>query len=150
MEESKKQELAHDSLLKEIHNIDHITEMHSQIVLAITAALIVFVSYQLDSPPAVYVVSLLGFFISIEWILKIIRHRQIFRTCHDKLTELQSDLGIDALRPLPHPHKRLLSLDGFTILIWLAILFLLFWIVLPMLVAFGCISDCSQYQLMVK
>ncbi len=143
MEESEKQKLAHDSLLKEIHNIDRITEMHSQIVLAITAALIAFASYRLNSPPAVYIVSFLGFFISIEWILKIIRHRQIFRTCHDKLTELQSNLGIDALRPLPHSHKKLLSLDGFTILIWLAILFLLFWIVLPLLVASGCISAVS-------
>jgi hypothetical protein len=108
-----------------------------KIALAIMAALIIFTSYQLKSPPAVYMVSFVAFFISIVWILKIIRHRQIFRTCHDKLTKLESNLGIDALRPLPHPHKKLLSLDGFTLLIWLAILFMLFWVALPLLVATG-------------
>ena len=136
---SEKQKIAHATLLKEIHNIDHITEMHSQIVLAIMAALIIFTSYQLNSPPAVYTISFVGSFVSIEWILKVTRHRSIFRTCYDKLTTLESNLGIDALRPLPHPHKKLLSLDGFTLLIWLAILFLLFWIVLPLLVVSGCI-----------
>ena len=61
MEESEKQKLAHDTLLKEIHNIDHISEMHSQIALAIMAALIIFTSYQLKSPPALYMVSFVGF-----------------------------------------------------------------------------------------
>ena len=136
----EEQKLAHDTLLKEIHNIDHITEMHSQIVLAIMAALIIFGSYQLKSPPAVYLISFVGVFISIEWILKLIRHREIFRTCHDKLTKLEKNLGIDALRPLPHPHKKLFSLDGFTLLIWLAILFMLFWVTLPLIVAAGYIS----------
>lgn len=139
MEESEKQKLAHDSLLKEIHNIDHITEMHTQIIILISGALIAFVSSHLSSPTVVYVVSIFGTLISIEWILKVVRHRRIFRTSYDKLTELQRSLGIDALRPLPQPHKKLFSLDGFTILIWLAILFLLFWICLPMLVRFGCI-----------
>lgn len=139
MEESEKQKLAHDSLLKEIHNIDHITEMHTQIVILISGALIAFVSSHLSSATVVYAVSMFGILISIEWILKVVRHRRIFRTSYDKLTELQRNLGINALRPLPQPHKKLFSLDGFTILIWLAILFLLFWIGFPLLVRFGCI-----------
>jgi hypothetical protein len=137
------QKIAHDTLLKEILNIDHITEMHSQIVLAIMAALIIFASYQLKSPPAVYLISFVGVFISIEWMLKVIRHRSIFRKCYEELTTLESNLGIEALRSLPHPHKKLLSFDGFTLLIWLAILFLLFWIVLPLLVVSGRIQAVS-------
>ncbi len=136
MEICEKQKLAHDSLLREIHNIDNITETHAQTVIAISAGLLAFVSSKLDSPKVVYVGSILGSLICIEWILKIKRHRDIFRATYDKLTELQCDLGIDALRPLPHPHKKLLSLDGFTILIWLAILFLLFWIAIALLVYF--------------
>jgi len=137
MEASEKQKLAHDSLLREIHNIDRITEMHAQIVIFISAALIAFVSSQLRSPKVVYVGSILGILICIEWILKVVRHRYIFRTSYDKLIELQRNLGIDALRPLPQPHKKLFSLDGFTILIWLAILFLLFWVAIALLVGFG-------------
>lgn len=79
MERSEKQKLAHDSLLQEIYNIDNITEKHAQTVLAISAALIVFVSSKLNSPKVVYVVSILGSLICIEWILKIKRHRDIFR-----------------------------------------------------------------------
>jgi len=139
MEASEKKKLAHDSLLREIHNIDRITEMHAQIVIFISAALIAFVSSQLKSPKVVYLGSITGILICIEWILKVIRHRRIFRTSYDKLTELQQNLGIDALRPLPKPHKNLFSLDGFTILIWLAILFLLFWIAIALVVGFGLI-----------
>jgi len=139
VEKSEKQKLAHDSLLKEIHNIDHITEMHTQIVILISGALIAFASSHLNSPTVVYVLSVFGVLISIEWILKVVRHRHIFRTSYDKLTEPQRNLDIDALRPLPQPHKKLFSLDGFIILIWLAIFFLLFWIGLPLLVRFGCI-----------
>lgn len=99
MEKSEKQKLAHDSLLKEIHNIDHITEMHTQIVILISGALIAFASSHLNSPTVVYVLSVFGVLISIEWILKVVRHRHIFRTSYDKLTELQRNLDIDALRP---------------------------------------------------
>lgn len=143
MERSEKQKLAHDSLLSEIHNIDNITEQHTQTVVAITAALIAFVT-QLKSPTAVYIVSIFGILLAIEFILKVIRHRRIFRTSYDKLTKLQFDLGIDALRPLPKPHKILFSLDGFTILIWLALLFLFFWIALAWLAYFGYILEASK------
>ncbi len=137
MEICEKQKLAHDSLLREIHNIDNITETHAQTVMVISAALIAFVSSKLDSPKVVYMGSILGSLICIEWILKIKRHRDIFRATYDKLAELQYSLGIDAFRPLPHPHKKLFSFDGFTILIWLAIIFLLFWIAIALIVYFG-------------
>jgi hypothetical protein len=32
-------------------------------------------------------------------MLKILRHRKVFRDCHDKLTQLENALDIDALRP---------------------------------------------------
>ena len=133
-EKSEKQKLEHDTLLKEVHNIDHISEMHSQIALAIMAALIIFSSYQLKSPLAVLMISLIGFCITIVWILKIIRHRKIFRTCYKKLTDLERlHLHINALRPLPDPPKKLLSFDGFTLLIWLGIIFIVFWVALPLI-----------------
>jgi H+/gluconate symporter-like permease len=130
----KKVKLAHDSLLKEIHNIDHITEMHAQIVIAIQAALIAFVSSKLESPEVICIGSFLGILICIEWILKVVRHRHIFRESHDKLEDLEISIGIEGLRPVKKkPYKKLFSFDGFTILIWFAMVLIVFWIVIGLL-----------------
>jgi uncharacterized membrane protein HdeD (DUF308 family) len=128
MDKSDKQKLAHDSLLKEILNIDEIAEKHSDIIIGISGILIGILATQSPSPEEALMISVFGILLSIEWILKLIRHRLIFRTSYDKLVNLQKDIGIDALRPLPKPHRMLFSFDGFTILIWLGIAFLLFWV----------------------
>jgi ssDNA-binding Zn-finger/Zn-ribbon topoisomerase 1 len=49
--QDKKDEIAHETLLKELHNVDQLVETHSQIVLAILAALIAFVSSQFANGP---------------------------------------------------------------------------------------------------
>lgn len=103
--QDKKDEIAHETLLKELHNVDQLVETHSQIVLAILAALIAFVSSQFANGPLVYFISVFGILISLEWLLKVIRHRMMFRKSHDKLTDLQDRLGIDALRPLTKPYR---------------------------------------------
>jgi hypothetical protein len=124
---SRRDEIAHETLLKELHNIDNLAETHSRIVLIISAALLAFASTQLADLTIVAFVALFGIFVSVEWLLKIIRHRKVFRSTHDKLTRLERQLGIDAVRPLPQPHKRLFSLDGFTLLLWLSIVIIIFW-----------------------
>lgn len=132
MDADEKTKIAHETLLREIHNIDDITEKHAQIVIAISAALVAFTSTHWPSPKVVYLIAVFGIFICLEWIFKITRHRNIFRSCHDKLTELEKNIGIDALRPLKKPHRKLFSRDGFTILLWFAIVLILFWVLVSL------------------
>jgi len=129
MNEDDKQKIAHDSLLREMHNIDDITEKHSQIVLAISAALIVFASTNLYCKKAIQLISFFGISIGIIWILKTIRHRMIFRECHEKLSILGCVLRINAIRTAPKkPYKHVFSFDGFTLLLWYAAFLIIFWI----------------------
>jgi hypothetical protein len=46
MNEDEKMRIWHDTLLSEIHNIDDIAEKHTQVVMAISAALVAFASAQ--------------------------------------------------------------------------------------------------------
>ena len=126
MTQDEKDKLAHETLLREIHNIDNIAEMHARTVILIIVALFAFVS-QIHSAVGIYIAASVGMAVSFEMLLKVWRHRTIFRTCHDKLTQLEGNIEIDAIRPLPKPHRKLCSFDGFTILIWLAIFFIVVW-----------------------
>jgi heme exporter protein D len=126
MKTEEKQKLAHETLLKEIHNIDEIAESHSRIIIIISSALIVYAVSQ--QPGTSNIIAVLGILIAIEWILKIVRHRKVFRTCHDKLSKLEKEIGIDAIRPLKKPYKNFFSLDGYTLLIWFAIVLITFWV----------------------
>ena len=126
MTQAEQDKLAHETLLREIHNIDNITETHARTVILIIVALFAFVS-QIDSAIGIYIASFVGMAVSFEMLFKVWRHRKIFRECHDKLTELEDNIGIHAIRPLPKPHRKLCSFDGFTILIWLAIFFIVVW-----------------------
>jgi len=120
--------IAYETALKEFHNIDNLVETHSRIILIISAALFAFVSSKTDDAALVVFVALFGILICIIWMLKVIRHRRIFREAHGKLKRLEKKMGIDAVRALPGKGKRLWSIDGFTLLIWLAMLIVIFWV----------------------
>jgi hypothetical protein len=138
-----KQKVSHDVLYRELHNLDNLVEKHAELVLAISAALFAFASAHLNSPPVVWLASAFGFAAAVEWILKIVRHRRLFRSAHEKLGTLETQIGIDTLRPLKRPYKNFFSLDGFTILLWLAMLLIVFWPALSVCVGIGVFSGLS-------
>ena len=142
--------IAHETLLREVHNIDRITETHTSIIVAILAALIAVTLSQLTSTLSILLASVAGIGISAEMILKVIRHRTIFRSTYERLEKLERALGINALRPLSQRAKEawLLSRDGFTLLIWLGIGFLVFWaIVLALAFAGSLPATEGEYDL---
>ncbi len=122
------QKITHDTLLSELHNIDDLAERHTQVVLFISAALIAYSS--LKQPDQIIIIAILGALVSLEWMLKVLRYRQIFRSVHDRLSTLEQQMGVNALRPLNKPHKKLFSFDGLTMLLWFASFILLFWAVM--------------------
>jgi len=125
------QKIAHESLLRELHNIDQIVETQTQIVIIIIAALVGFVSVHLDSSKEVFLISIFGLLISIGWVLQLLRYRYVFLEIYKKITELQRIIGIDAIRPKPLPRR--LIFDGYLILEGLGCLFILFWFCLLLL-----------------
>src|SRR5690348_5763024 len=134
MTNDEKNKLAHEALYRELHQIDDLVEKHAQLVLAISAALFVFAGAHLHSPIIIWFAATFGVVSAGEWILKIVRHRRIFRVAHENLAKVELSIGIKTLRPLRKPYRNLFSLDGFTILLWLATILILFWLLLAVLV----------------
>lgn len=121
----EKVRLQYDALLRELHNIDHITEIHTATVIAISAALLAFVANNPENFMGMILIALVGLAISIEWMLKLQRHRQIFDDVLQRLRELQNREGfLNGLRPPPNPGK----FTGFQILSGLAVIITVIWV----------------------
>ncbi len=96
---AEKVKIAHDAYLRELHNIDTIVEMHSGIVLALSAGLLAFVASNTQNFVLVVITSTFGLLISVEWLCKLHRHQEIFDHCFKRVKETQDMIAIDALRP---------------------------------------------------
>ena len=121
--------IKYDSLLREIHNIDHITEIHSSTVITISSGLIAFAAYNSHSIPVVIATSVLGICVATLWFLKTLRHRDIFRYCYDQLSALEfNGVRISAFRPLEKKRGAVFSFDGFTLLLWFSALLIVSWL----------------------
>jgi hypothetical protein len=115
------QKFAHETLMAELHKADDLVETHSGLVIGISGAAMGFTATQLQKPRVVTVVAIFGVLVVIEWLFKIARHRQIFRSARARLVALDAALGIDTVRPIGR-------INGFNILLGLAIAFLVLWV----------------------
>lgn len=121
--------LAHESLLKELHNIDNIAEEFFRTSIFINAALLAFIS-TLRTQQAILISFIVGLAISIVMIFKAYRHRHIFVFCYKRIKNLEKRLGTEAVRDFPSDKRFLLCWppDGFSLLGWFGIVFTLLWI----------------------
>ena len=112
--------LRYDSLLKEVHNADSLVENHSRISLGVSGALLAFAI----SPfvKVLWPVAIFGLVVGIVWLLKTARHKQIFDSCIERLYSVDSNLGVDAIRPhhgrIWHGFAMMYVLVGGIILLW--------------------------------
>jgi len=121
----RRDEIAHETALKELHNVDGLVETHSRMILVISAALLAFSLSTVTNREMVPYIAIFGILIALEWILKIVRHRDIFLHCLERIRTIETKIGIDAIRP--PPKERIISFDGFTLLLVLAGIILIFW-----------------------
>lgn len=120
--------------LRELHSIDTIVEMHSGIVLALSAGLLAFVASNTRNFVLVVITSAFGLLITVEWFCKLLRHKEIFDKCFKGVKETQQKTGIKARRPDAQ------YCNGFQMLFTLCIAIFGLWI---SLLAFG-IYDHTQ------
>ena len=126
MKDSDLLKLRHDTLLREVHNMDCIVEMHSSIVVVVSGTMWAFVhvASNLHNGALVKMISVFGIVVVVEWVFKLSRHKNISDTCMERLRDLEGVLEIDALRPKPC----LSCLNGICLLFLLAIAILAMWL----------------------
>lgn len=127
--------LAHESLLRELHNIDGIAETFARTAILVVVALMAFVS-AVRTQDAILVSFSIGLLISGLMVFKASRHRKIFVECYKRITSLQKSLGINAIREFPADKEFLCCLDGFSLLGYLGIGFFIAWVVILLLSLF--------------
>jgi hypothetical protein len=134
---TEKKEFVHEALVKEMHKADDLAETHSVLVVTISGAAFAFAATQLEIPKVVYFVTAFGLLVAIEWFLKLKRHDEIFSTARDRLVKIEKDLDITTARPTAS------LMSGFTILKWLAGVFIVGWILIAFTVASGWLPERS-------
>jgi hypothetical protein len=132
--ETEKLEFAHEALLKEMHKADDLAETHSTLVVTISGAAFAFAVTQLENTTVVISVAVFGILVALEWLLKIIRHNQIFVAARNKLVAVEGQLRITTARP-PATY-----ISGFNILRLLASLFLAGWVLVIIAVSFDLLN----------
>lgn len=118
-----KNKLSHEAILKELHKADDLVEMHSGLIIAISGAAFGFAATHLEQIHVVSFTAVFGILVAIEWILKIIRHRQIFMAALNNLRDVENNLDIKTARPNPYKYLP----NGFTTLLGFAILLIIMW-----------------------
>lgn len=130
MSPDEKNKLSHEAILKELHKADDLVETHSGLIIAISGAALGFAATHLEQSNIIYFVASFGILVAIEWILKIIRHQQIFMAALGQLREVENsnklDLAVKTARPEPYKYLP----NGFNILLGFAILLIIMWVVL--------------------
>jgi hypothetical protein len=124
MSEDEKNKLSYDAILRELHHLDNLVEKHSELVIAISGAAFAFAATQLHNAHVVYLAAVFGIAAAVEWILKTIRHRQIFLEAHKKLTEIEQRIGLNV--KAARSFSRFMP-NGFTILLLFAALLIPLW-----------------------
>jgi hypothetical protein len=122
-----------DTALKEMHNIDKITEQHAGIIMALMAAIFAFIVVAISqgkiSNLAVYVVSGLGIVLAGELGVKAWRHRNIFLNANDTLKKVEEKIIPNKKECQDMKLSRTIKKwwNGFMIIAYLAGIFILFW-----------------------
>lgn len=115
---SENDQALHNTKLSEIQNIDRIAEHHAGTIMTIMAAIIAFLAIIISqgniSDIVIYSACILGIILGVELLVKALRHQQIFTQANDKLEKRHQ-------RPF-HRFK-----NGFAIISYLAIVFIIFW-----------------------
>ena len=131
-----KYKMVGEAAQKEMHNIDHITEQHAGIITALMAAIIAFVAVVISKPDipriVIYFACGFGIILAIEMVCKAVRHQKIFESANEKLKYIDKKIITgDAERkkiPLHRSFNR--WWNGFRIVLYLAIVFIIFWVAL--------------------
>ena len=116
------EQIALETVLKEMHKADDLVETHSQLVITVSGAAFGFAATRLDQPLVVYFVSFFGLLVAIEWLLKIRRHRQISSAARTRWSAMDAALKIETVRPIGSP-------NGFDILRVAALVLIIMWAV---------------------
>lgn len=121
---------AHEPTLKELHKADDLVEAHSGLIIAISGAALGFAATHLEKPHVIYFTAAFGIFVAIEWILKILRHQQIFLAALNTLRTIENNLALPINIKIVRPDPCRLLPNGFNTLLFFASLLIIMWGVL--------------------
>ena len=134
---SEEDKIAHETLLSEIHLVDNLLETHANIMIVLISAMLFFI-FQIQTKIAMEILSIVGFFVSLEFFSHTYRLKHIAKSACDRLKEIEKRIGIDTARKPTYLWKIRIP-SGSTLLLCISTLFMATWLVLLMLLAMNVI-----------
>jgi hypothetical protein len=140
---SEKDKIARETLLEEIHVVDNLLETHANIMIVLISAMFFFI-FKIESTTAKYILSALGFAVSLEFFLHIYRLKDIAKSATKRLKRIEKRMGIDTARkPTLVRIKTKLGVwkikipTGSTFILYISLVFMSFWLILIGLLSIG-------------
>lgn len=129
---SEEDKIAHETLLKEIHLVDNLLETHANIMIVLISGMLFFL-FKIESKTAMEILSIVGFFVSLEFFCHTYRFKHIAKSANDRLKEIEKRIGIDTTRKPTYLWKIKIP-SGSTLLLCISTLFMTTWILLLALI----------------
>lgn len=132
---SEKDKIAHEVLLKEIHLVDNLLETHANIMIVLISGLL-FLVFKIELKIAMYILSILGFAVSLEFFCHIYRFKKIAQSATDRVIEIEKRIGIDTRRK-PAMLWKIKIPTGSTLILCISTVFIALWLILIGLLSMG-------------
>jgi len=123
--------IQYDALYEDYHKIDDLLETHANIMILLVSGILAFL-FTLKSIVAISAVSIVGFFVSLEFFLHTYRFKCIAIAAKNRIRAIEDRYGIDTLRPDTYL-LRMKAPTGSTLLCCISLTFMLLWVLLLVL-----------------